>query len=237
MSRAARIACALLGAVCAWGAYETSQRALVPAPAVLTTWEREHPDVFPLDEYQSTVFADKRAEKRRDDALWLLVGLAAGGLAASLAPRRLLDALGGPVSTALVAGAVATGGWAVVRSVTDQAERASDGLWTLGDDSLAIFASAHADTLRALRERIPEDHAVITIGRRDIELNLVAWSLHPRPIYPVIARPPAAMTIEKIAEELSASELATDHPGRWVLDLGRMALFSQYVGDMVVPID
>ena len=237
MSRSSRIACALLGALCAWGAYDTSQRVSVPAPAALVTWEREHPDFFPLDDYQSDVFAAKRGEKRRDDLLWLLVGLGAGGLLASVAPRRVHAELGGAVSTLLVAAALTTGAWATARSVSEQATRASDGQWTLGDDSLAIFASAHTDTLRALRERIPEDHALITIGRRDIELNLVAWALHPRPIYPVIARPPASMTIERIAEERAATELGKGHGGRWVLDLGRMALFSSYAGEMVLPID
>lgn len=236
-SRASRIVCGVVAVACAAGAWTTAQRTRVPPAPVLATWEREHDDFYPLDEQQTVVFTTKRDEKRRDDVLWLLVGLAGGALATALAPSRTTARLGGPVGGVLVAAAVTTGLWATGRSLADQVDRARSDRWTLGDDALSIFASGHAVHIRELRERIPPDHAVITVGRRDIELNLAAWGLHPRPVYPLIVRPPVGLRVDMIAEELAASDLAAEHPGRWVLDLGRMALFSSYAGDIAARID
>ncbi len=232
-----RIACAVLGAACAWGAVDVVERTTLPAPAALVEWERSHPDYFALDAAQEAVFASKRAEKRHQDVLWLLVGLASGGLLTAVAPRRLVQTLGGLVSGVLVTGAVTTGAWALARSVDAQHQRAQHDGWTLGDDTLASFANAHTGTLRDLRVMIPDDHAIITIGQRDIELNLVSWALHPRAIYPIFTRPPMGTSIEMMAAELGKTDFASGHAGRWVLDLGRMGAFSSYVGEMVAQID
>ena len=93
----ARVSCALVAVAAAWGAIEVGGRTMLPAAPVIVKWERDHPDAFVLSDYQATIFADKRAEKRQQDVLWLLVGLAAGAAVTTFAPRRVVASLGGHV--------------------------------------------------------------------------------------------------------------------------------------------
>ena len=204
----------------------------------MASWRAEHPDRRVLGAAGQARFLDQQGAARRDDALVLLVALAAGCLLVAVRPerwRRRLD----DVSAVLVLGSSIAGLTWLGLNLADVAGRARVGHWTLGDDNLSAVAGPYTELLADWRERIDARDAVILVGSRDYLLNLVAWSLHPRPLYPYI--PPAPIPDELPADELARAiaglPQGRDAPGRWMVDLEALARGDQATRPALVRLD
>jgi len=217
-----RVALVLIALLCASGAWLVGQRDLVYEPDVITTWRTEHVDDRPLTTAQETEFRATRGATRRQDLLLLLSALAAGALAVAIWPRVARSA-GGAVPAVLAIGALVLLGWSVPRSVDNQIRRAESGEWTLSDDAFGSFTGPLAPQLAVWREQIPEDEAVILVGVDAFALNVAAWALYPRPMYMLVQPIPQTMTLFDVVDQVRPTDLATEHPGRWVVHLTVMA--------------
>lgn len=206
------------GLLCAVAAAWVGTRDGLAGPPWLARHERSHPDPRPLAPDEALGFAAILERQRRDDALLLFAGLAAGCLAVAWRPSLARPA--GAVTAVLALGSVALGLHASVLSLRDQAEAVAAGEWTAGDDALGALAGPHAAALRELRARIPADDAVLLVGTNQVLFNSAAWALHPRALYPVLLDAPAGMARDALARMARELPQGGDAPGRWLLDLG-----------------
>jgi len=218
-SRGARAVLLALAVAFAGGAVWAASRDSLGLPW-LEAWTRAHPDPRPISDQEEARLLRTLAEQRRQDALLLLAGLAAGCAALAAWPA-LGRAAGGPVLAVLAAGSVAVGLGAVVQSVRGQLQGAADGSWSLGDDSLPALAGPHAAELRAARDRTAAGDAVLLVGTNPILHNAAAWTFDGRTLLAVPQDVPADVDAGSLRAFASDKLPAVAAPARrWLLDLG-----------------
>jgi hypothetical protein len=205
---------AACGLLAAW----IAEADALPAPGWLAGWSARHPDPHPFSPEESATLARVLDGQRRDDALLLLAGLAAGCAAVAARPA-LVRLAGGGAAAVLAAGSVALGLWATGESLRGQWQGARDGTWSLGDDSLAALAGPHAAELQELRAQIGVHDAVLLAGTNQPLFNATAWALYPRAIFPVLQDVPDAMSADEVRDLARALPQGADFPRRWLLDL------------------
>lgn len=166
--------------------------------------------------------AAARAAERNQDLVLILAGLALGLTVSGLWPGWA-ERSGGKLRGVLLLAGLAVGVWGLAVSLTDQLAHWRRGDWTLGDDGLEGAVGPLADAVRAWRGRIPDEHAVILLGREGGALAAVAWALYPRPVYAPLQELPAGMTLADAARAAAANALGGAHPARWLIDLGAAA--------------
>jgi len=193
----------------------------MPAPQWLQRWEQNYPDPRVLGPDEAATFTRMQDAERREDLLLLLAGLSVGCLAAGWSPR-LVQRAGGAASAVLVAGSVAVGAWALGSSAVAQWNGARAGTWTLADDNLDLMAGPDAGTLRDWRVQIGEHDAVIVVGTDQALLNVVAWALYPRAIYPLVLDVPPGWSADELRDSARGAEVGRGHPRRWIVDLAAL---------------
>jgi len=219
--RVLRVALLLAALACAGGAARLAARDGLPGPPFLERHAELRPDPRPLTPDEAATLAHRLAGQRRDDALLLLAGLAAGCLA--VAARPALARPAGVLAAVLATGSVALGLHAAARSLAAQASDAAAGRWTVGDDALDALAGGHAGALRELRARIAEDEAVLLVGTDQVLFNAAAWALHPRALFPLVQDVPAGMDAAQLREFARRLPQGAGFARRWLLDLGALA--------------
>ncbi len=232
----------VLAVACATGAVIVSRVDGIDSVPLLDSWRGKHPDVRTLSPAERDAFDGLLAPARRDDLLFLLVGLAAGCTLllwnerwARTGPAGTSTATGhgaedaradrgwGPLFVSvMVWGALALGVWRVAASVSDQREAAVRARWTLSDDALHVVAGPLEDTLRAWRDTVPEDEAVILVGTNQFLWNITAWVLYPRPIYPLLHEVPPGLDRAAMLDLARQLPHGAEHPGRWIVDLAAL---------------
>lgn len=199
-------------------------------------WVARHPDPRDLGAAGEQVHGAERARAWQLDAALLALGLGVACLALGVrggarrgsgstdAAPTSAEADGVPALRPLAFGAVAIALVSAAAALDDVRLRARRGAWTLADDALPGVAGPHAETLRAWRDEVPADAAVLVVGTRDFLLNLVAWSLHPRAVHPVVVPVPGDMDGTALLELARAHTAGVDAPGgRWLVDLDALA--------------
>jgi hypothetical protein len=218
-----RALCVVVGVgllVVAWAVHDGRLDAGNAWPA---GWVAAHPDPRDLGPDGEVIHGGERAQEWQLDASLLALGLGVACLAAAARGGRD-ETDGVPGLRALGAGAVAIALVSAAAALDDVRLRAGRDAWTFGDDALRSVAGPHTDTLRAWRDELPEDAAVLVVGTRDFVLNLVAWSLHPRAVHPVVVSVPADMNGAALLELAREHTAGRDAPGgRWLVDLDALA--------------
>lgn len=218
--RVPRVALLIVALACAGGAAALALREALPGPAWLERHAALRPDPRPLSSEEAATLARTLARQRRDDALLLLAGLAAGCLC--VAARPALARPAGVLAAVLATGSVALGLHAAARSLGAQASDAAAGRWTIGDDALDALAGAHAGSLRDLRARIAEDEAVLLVGTSQALFNAAAWALHPRAVFPIVQDVPPGLEEEPLRLSARSLPQGAGFARRWLLDLGAL---------------
>ncbi len=190
----------------------------VPPPRWLAQWERDHPDPRELAAPDADVFSGMEDGERREDLTLLLAALAAGCAAAGWS-TRLVARAGSAAAAVLVAGSVAVGVFAVAISAKEQWSGLRAGTWTLSDDNLDVVAGPQAATLRAWRRQIGPQDAVIVVGTDQPLLNVVAWALFPRPLFPRLQDLPPDLDEQAVRKAAAGLDIGRGRPARWIVDL------------------
>lgn len=215
--RGARGLLLVLAAAAALGAVFVARVDGLPAPW-LERWSHEHPDPRALSPDEAATLARTLDGQRRDDALLLLAGLAAGCAAVAAFPE-LARAAGSTLTRVLVVGSVALGLSAVVASVRGQLDGARDGTWTLGDDSLPAIAGPQTAALRAARDRTAPGDTVLIVGTNQPLFNAAAWTFDGRALYPILQDVPDGMSTEALRDFTRGLPQGAGGARRWLLDL------------------
>jgi hypothetical protein len=64
---------------------------------------------------------------------------------------------------------------------------------------------------------------VLLVGTQDYLLNVVAWSLSPRAIYPIVLAVPPDFDPELLVAQAATLEFGREAPARWLIDLDAVA--------------
>ena len=227
LTRRARVVALLAAAALAVAALLVASSGTLASPAILADWSRRHPDPRALADGETVLLERLQGDARRADVLCLLGAVAAGCALVALRPR-LAAACGGVRAAVLASGSVVLGLVLAGTAVVEQAQAARAGEWTLGDDNLDAVAGVHAPTLRQWRTIVPEGDAIILLGTDSYLWNVVAWALHPRPVYPLVQEVPPTMTEDELVGLLAPQAFARGHGARWAVDLA--ALREQHGG-------
>jgi len=215
----ARLLLLVLAVACGAGALRVSQAEALAWPW-LAEWSRAHPDPSAFSTTEQAQLSRTLDEQRRDDAVLLLAGLAAGCAVLCLRPT-LARGVGVP-GAVLATGSVALGLVAAFASVRGQVQAARANRWTLGDDSLAALAGPHAAALREARARLGPDDAVLIAGTNQTLFNAAAWALDGQPLYPVLKDVPERLSLEDVRAFARTRPEGAGAPRRWLLDLGAL---------------
>ena len=212
-----RVLLLAVAAACSLLAAWIAEADALPAPGWLARWSERHPDPRDFSPEETATLARALDGQRRDDALLLLAGLAAGCVA--VAARPALARVAGGAAAVLAAGSVALGLWATGESLRGQWQGARDGTWSLGDDSLPALAGPHTAALKELRAQVGVGDAVLLAGTNQTLFNATAWALYPRAIFPVLQEVPDDLRADEVRELARALPEGADFPRRWLLDL------------------
>ena len=211
-----RVLLVLLAVACAAGALQLSARTTLPLPA-LASWEARHPDPRPLQPAEVAQFAALRDSERATDLVWWLGALAAGCLALAWRPE-LAERAGGTPMAVLIAGSLGLGLFALGASLRSQWLAARHGEWDLSDAALVAAAGPRAADVLDFRSAIAEGDAVVLLGSDGPLWNLAAWTLFPRPVFPLVGSVPSGLSEGELHAAIAALDLG--HAGRrWLLDV------------------